>query len=185
MSSISDTDLAGVLDFWFGELSRADWFRVDADLDRRITERLTDLHEAVVSKIPDAAYRSADAALATILLFDQFPRNAFRGTRRAFATDGLAVQLAEATVQSGLDSALAADRRVFAYLPFEHSEALADQDLSVALISALGDAEFARYAHAHRDVIARFGRFPHRNAILGRTSTPEELAYLAQPGSGF
>lgn len=185
MSSVGDKALAGVLDFWFGELQRADWFRVDADLDRRITERLFDLHEAVVARIPDAAYRSPDAALATILLFDQFPRNAFRGTPQAFATDGLAVQLAEATVQSGLDSAMPADRRVFAYLPFEHSETLADQDLSVELISALGDDEYTRYAHAHRDVIARFGRFPHRNAILGRASTPEEAAYLAQPGSGF
>lgn len=185
MSAVSDTALTGVLDFWFGELQRADWFRADADLDRRITERFLDLHEAVLSQIPDAAYRSASGALATILLFDQFPRNVFRGTPRAFATDGLAVQLAEATVQSGLDSAMPTDRRVFAYLPFEHSETLADQDLSVALISALGDDEFTRYAHAHRDVIARFGRFPHRNAILGRTSTPEEIAHLAQPGSGF
>lgn len=185
MSAASEKDLAGFLQFWFAELQRPDWFRVDAELDRTITERFLELHEAVVSHIPDAAYRSVDAALATILLFDQYPRNAFRGTRRAFATDGLAVQLAEAVVQSGLDSAMPADRRVFAYLPFEHSETLADQDLSVELISALGDAEFTRYAHAHRDVIAKFGRFPHRNAILGRTSTPAETAYLAQPGSGF
>ena len=185
MTSVSDNDLAGVLDFWFGELQRADWFRVDTDLDRRISARLSDLHEAVLTRIPDSAYRSADAALATILLFDQYPRNAFRGTPRAFATDGLAIQLAEATVQSGLDSAMPADRRVFAYLPFEHSEALADQDLSVALISELGDDEFTRYAHAHHDVIAKFGRFPHRNAILGRQSTPDEAACLAQPGSGF
>lgn len=185
MTPVRQQDLAVVLDFWFVALKREDWFRADPELDRTITERFLDLHEAVAARIPDAAYRSSDAALASILLLDQFPRNAFRGTPRAFATDHLAVHLADAIVQSGLDAAMPPDRRVFAYLPYEHSETLAGQNRSVALISALGDDDYTRYAHAHRDVIARFGRFPHRNAILGRATTPDESAYLAQPGSGF
>ncbi|MEO8422212.1 MAG: DUF924 family protein, partial [Hyphomicrobium sp.] len=109
----------------------------------------------------------------------------FRGTARAFATDALALAVANAAIDRGLDSQVPADRRVFLYLPFEHSEALADQDRCIELTATLGDEEFARYAVLHRDVIARFGRFPHRNAMLGRTPTLEELAFLREPGSSF
>ena len=126
-----------------------------------------------------------DAALAHCLLLDQLPRNLFRGSLRAFASDGKALALAKAAVTRGLDMQVAPIRRTFLYLPFEHSEVLADQDRSVELFTALGDADTLKFAQAHYDIVARFGRFPHRNAILGRPSTPEELAFLATPGSGF
>jgi len=122
--------------------------------------------------------------LAEIVLLDQFTRNIFRNTPRAFAGDGRALALARALVASGADSRLDPIERGFAYLPFEHAESMAVQDESVRLFEPLG-GESLRYAHLHRDVIRRFGRFPHRNLALGRVSSAEEAAYLAQPGSGF
>ena len=132
----------------------------------------------------------AQGALALLILLDQFPRNLFRGEAKAFAGDPQARQLAETALDQGWDKGLSAVEKLFVYLPFEHSEALADQERSVALFSALaaehpGCDGFLDYARRHHEVIARFGRFPHRNAALGRPSTPEETGYLAQPGSGF
>ena len=120
-----------------------------------------------------------------MLVLDQFPRNMFRDTPQAFATDALARAVAQGAIAQGLDDGLEPEQRVFLYLPLEHSEDKDDQALAVALISGLGDAEFTRYAQAHKAVIDRFGRFPHRNAVLGRPSTPEEQAFLAEPGSAF
>ena len=122
-----------------------------------------------------------EGALAEILLLDQFPRNAFRDTPWAFATDALALEAAKAMVSAGLDKALPDDLRSFAYMPFDHSESLDDQDRAVELLTPLSP-EYACHAHAHRDLIARFGRFPHRNEILGRASTPEEITFLAEGG---
>ncbi|MGQ0457414.1 MAG: DUF924 family protein [Hyphomicrobium sp.] len=175
----------GVLEFWFRELSRADWFRKVEATDAAIAARFRDLYETLAHGAVDDALTGPDPALAAILVLDQFPRNMFRGTPRAFATDAMAREIADRAVRQGFDAALPVERRLFIYLPFEHGETLADQDRAVALISALGDPEYTRYARAHADVVRRFGRFPHRNAILGRASTPDELAYLAEPGSGF
>jgi uncharacterized protein (DUF924 family) len=175
-----------VLDFWFGELSPKAWFEKSDQVDQRIRDRFLATHAHVSQDVSlDDLLQSADIALAAILVLDQFPRNMFRDTPRAFASDAKALALAERTVAAGLDRAVDAARRIFFYLPFEHSEAIADQDRSVALFEGLGDAEYLRYAHAHRDIVRRFGRFPHRNAILGRRSTPEELAFLQTPGSSF
>ena len=127
----------------------------------------------------------AKEALAAVVVLDQFPRNMFRGTARAFASDGPALNVASRAVALGWDRLLRRDERVFLYLPYEHSEDRVMQARSVELMSRLGNVEWTRYAQAHKDVIDRFGRFPHRNAALGRASTPEEEAYLAMPGSGF
>jgi uncharacterized protein (DUF924 family) len=174
-----------VLRFWFGELDRKSWFVKDAAVDEKIRTRFGALIEELASRPADEALTSPDRALATVIALDQFPRNVFRGTARAFATDALALAVAKAAIDRGLDSQVPAGRRVFLYLPFEHSEALTDQERSVELTAALGDEEYARYAVLHRDVIKRFGRFPHRNVMLGRTPTLEELTFLKEPGSSF
>lgn len=174
-----------VLGYWFGELDRADWFRKDEQVDAQIRQRFLATHEAVAAMPVQQLLADQDTALAAIIALDQFPRNLFRGTPRAFLTDALALSVATGAVGAGLDQRVPVDRRVFVYLPFEHSENWSDQQRSMELIAKLSDPEYARYAETHAEVIRRFGRFPHRNAILGRQSTAEELAYLAEPGSGF
>lgn len=174
-----------ILDFWFVELGRPRWFAPDAALDRDIRDRFLAMHEALRASPPPEATENAEACLAAILALDQLPRNMFRGTARMFASDGAARALARLAVERRFDAALAAEPRVFVYMPFEHSEGAADQAESVRLISALGDAEYTRFAIAHKEIIDRFGRFPHRNAILSRPSTAEETAFLAEPGSSF
>lgn len=174
-----------VLGYWFGELDRAGWFRKSEATDAAIRDRFASLHETLKSADVESLATDWRSALAAIVVLDQFPRNIHRDTPQAFASDDKALAMAEAAVALGFDQGLSVDQRLFMYLPFEHSEHLPDQDRAVELISALGDAEYTRYAEAHRDVIRRFGRFPHRNAILGRASTEAEQAYLAQPGSGF
>lgn len=174
-----------LLDYWFGTLKRQDWFAKNDKVDRVLAERFLSLHQQLASMRLDAQAMSARQVLASVLALDQLPRNLFRGTPKAFATDAAARRLAGAAVDLGYDRAMSRDERAFLYLPFEHSERLEDQDRAVDLISALGDPEYTRYAIAHRSVIARFGRFPHRNSILGRVSTPEEVVFLKQPGSSF
>ena len=185
-----------ILDFWFSEgpdAFRKAWFVRDDAFDAEIRCRFDALLEPAREGALDGWAATAEGALALLLVLDQFPRNLHRGTPRAFAADAKAQQVArEAVLARRLDLALAPTQRVFLYLPFEHSEAMADQDLSVALFEGLRDAPQHRmpggaidFAWKHWLVIRRFGRFPHRNAALGRDSTPAELAYLAQPGAGF
>lgn len=174
-----------VLTFWFETLDRKGWFTKSAETDALIRDRFLGTYERVIATDDAALLSDARIALAAIIVVDQFPRNMFRGDPQSFASDAKALRLAKSAVSAGFDAGLTVDERAFLYLPFEHSEAVDDQDRAVGLMSALGDEEYTRYAEAHRDVIRRFGRFPHRNAILGRVSTPEEEAYLAQPGSGF
>ena len=186
-----------VLDFWFlpaGEAdhgkSRAEWFRKDDAFDAAIRERFGDLVEAALAGGLCDWDAMPRGALARILVLDQFTRNIFRDTPRAFAGDVFASRAAQAMLESGDDRRLTPIERWFVYLPFMHAESLEEQARSVVLFTGLHTetSEFAGpldYAIRHRDIIARFGRFPHRNAILGRNSTPEELAFLAQPGSGF
>jgi len=173
-----------VLRFWFGELTPAEWFAKSDDIDRRIRDQFAGLYDNLV-RVPPEGGLSPERMLAAILVFDQFPRNMFRGTPGAFATDHLALELAKGALRNGLDLHLTGDQRLFVYLPFEHAESLEEQSRAVSYISKLRNERLTHYAEAHRAIIARFGRFPHRNAILGRTSTAEEIAFLDEPGSAF
>ena len=174
-----------VLTFWFQDLKPAQWFRRDEAVDTAIRLRFLAVHTTIAVTADAALLRNADTALAAIIVLDQFSRNIFRGDRRAFATDAKALTLAIAAVDRGLDQLLPRDQRLFVYLPFEHSEDALMQVRSVALIGGLGDAELTRYADAHKVIIDRFGRFPHRNDVLGRETTPEEAAFLKEPMSSF
>jgi uncharacterized protein (DUF924 family) len=176
---------AEILEFWFGELSPEQWYESTPEIDETIRSRFLSIHEELATSLPADAYHEADAALAAIIALDQFPRNMFRGTARAFATDNQAALLARNAVEKELDAQVAPERRQFIYMPLEHSEVMADQEHSVMLFSALGDPETLKYAEEHRDIIARFGRFPHRNRVLERESTPGEIAFLnAHQGFG-
>ena len=168
-----------VLSFWRGA-GPDKWFTKDEAFDRQCRERFLLTHEAAARGDLDEWELSPDGALALCILLDQFPRNMFRGTRRVYQTDATALDVADRAIERGFDSQVEPALRGFFYLPFEHSENLADQERSVALHEAAGDEDGLTWARHHHDIIARFGRFPHRNAILGRESTPEELAYLAQ-----
>jgi uncharacterized protein (DUF924 family) len=187
-----------ILCFWFGEVrdgcayseERARiWFAQNPQFDQEITDRFsTDYELAAQRKLADWQ-ETPQGGLALVLLLDQFPRNMFRGHPRAFATDALARDTADLLIQKGFDRQLPPVQRQFLYLPFMHSEDRAHQHRSVALFSALQqECEYLdslSYAIKHRDVIERFGRFPHRNAIIGRTSTPEEIEFLTQPEASF
>jgi uncharacterized protein (DUF924 family) len=177
------TTPADVLAFW-REAGMANWFNGGAAFDAECRVRFHDAHHAAARGECEAWLDDADGVLAALILLDQIPRNLFRGSGHAFATDGLARRYALHAVDAGLDAQMPADLRLFAYLPFEHAEDLADQDRAVALIGTLGDAGLSRYAQAHREVIARFGRFPHRNTALGRTSRADEQVWL-DAGGGF
>jgi len=158
------------------------WFGKDADFDRAIAAQFLRAHEAAAAgQLSDWA-ATPDGALALLLLLDQFPRNMFRGSARAFATDPLARTVADRAIAQGFDEAAASGERMFFYLPFEHSENLADQERSLALSRRAGGGTADRYAEIHADIIRRFGRFPHRNAMLGRVTTPEEQAFLDAGG---
>jgi uncharacterized protein (DUF924 family) len=170
-----------VVRFW-KEAGPERWFAKDEAFDREFAEAFLNEHEAAANGALIAWRADPVGAFALVLLLDQFPRNAFRGEPRAFATDARGLEEADRAVARGFDAQIEKELRVFFYLPFEHAENLADQERAVALITALGDAEFTRYAVLHRDVIARFGRFPHRNRILGRISSAEEEAFLASGG---
>jgi uncharacterized protein (DUF924 family) len=187
-----------VLDFWFlpegaegrGQ-QRIEWFRKDEAFDTAVRERFG----ALIAQAMAGGLREWDeigprGTLARILVLDQFPRNAMRGKPESFSGDTLALLAARQLVESGEHMALSPVERQFAYMPFEHAEDARMQEQAVTLFTELAQAhagfdEALDYAHRHRGVIARFGRFPHRNVILGRASTPEELAYLALPGAGF
>jgi uncharacterized protein (DUF924 family) len=188
--------IGDILAFWFAEgpdTPREAWFRRDSAFDAEIRARFGQLVAPAREGALDAWAATPEGALALLLVLDQFPRNLFRGAPEAFASDTHALRLARRFVLGArMDLQLAATPRVFLYLPFEHAEEMAAQDQSVALFEGLrDDPRHARagggidYAWRHRAVIARFGRFPHRNAALGRTSTAAELTYLAMPGAGF
>jgi uncharacterized protein (DUF924 family) len=174
-----------VLNFWFEELSYDHWFTPSAELDRECGRRFQASHLALSRNLDDVWRSSPRNRLAAIILFDQLPRNMYRGAPLAFATDGLALREAKLAAGASADMAVPKDWRAFFYLPFEHSENLADQTMSVKLFTELGDPSYLDFAIRHREVIEQFGRFPHRNALLGRASTPAEEAYLAEPGAGF
>lgn len=169
-----------VVSFW-REAGPGLWFAKDPAFDRRFRERFFTLHEEVAEGAHRGWLATANAALGLVLLLDQFPRNAFRGTPRMYLTDAMARQTAGAAMGAGFDRAFDASLRLFFRLPFAHSENLDDQDRSVALARDLGEPHLTRAKH-HRDIIHRFGRFPHRNPILGRAMTPEEQRFLDNGG---
>jgi len=189
-----NTTAQAVLDFWFGApphaQARAEWFVKNPAFDDEIRQRFAAAIDAACAGALQDWDAAPPSALARILLLDQFTRNVHRGTARAFAGDALALAAARRMVAAGEDEALPPMQRSFVYLPFEHAEDLAMQDEAVRLFERLASREagfetMLDYAVRHRVVIERFGRFPHRNAILGRVSTPEEAAFLEQPGSSF
>lgn len=179
---------ADLLSFWRAA-GPAKWFAKSDTFDAEIRARFEPLHHAAARGEHDGDAATAEGALGLILALDQVPRNIYRGSGHAFATDGKARLLARAAVYAGHHLAVEPALRPFFMLPFEHSEDAADQARSVALCEAhqhlTGDAETLKWARVHADIITRFGRFPHRNAILGRESTPEETAFLLTPGSSF
>lgn len=159
------------------------WFKSDPAFDEQVHARFLETYEAGMRGELSHWERSAYGAFALVILFDQFPRNMFRNTPEAFASDEKAKQIAERAIAAGRDKAVDPEVHTFFYMPYMHSEALADQERCVALMEGSGKQENIKYAEIHRDAIVRFGRFPHRNEILGRKSTPEEIAYLE--GGGF
>lgn len=187
-----------VLDFWFGlpgsaewNVSRREWFAKSEAFDATIRERFLAHWQAACDGADDDWSVTPEGACARIVLLDQFPRNMFRGDPRSFATDGKAQALAHRMLAEGWDCRLPTPRhRMFCYLPFEHAEALEAQDISVRETISLredtgGEVDEVEWAVKHRDIIVRFGRFPHRNAVLGRESSDAERAFLSEPGSSF
>ena len=156
-----------VLSFWFG-LSEEQWWKADPALDSEVRERFLDIWSAQRENVPEAFLGNARDAVAAVILFDQFPRNMHRGHADQFSTDPLALAIAKGAVDRGLDEGMRPAERGFLYMPFQHSEDIGDQRRSLALFTALGDDHQLGFARKHHDVIERFGRFPHRNPILGR-----------------
>ncbi len=174
-----------ILHFWFEELTAKQHFVKDAALDETIRARFGDTLEAAERCELFAWRATPEGRLAEVLVLDQFSRNVYRNTARAFAQDALALVLAQELVASGQDRSLPLAQRSFAYMPYMHSESALVHAQAVALFSQPGMEDTLRFELRHKEIIDRFGRYPHRNAILGRTSTPEELAFLSEPGSSF
>ncbi len=172
-----------VLRFWFQEVRPQAWFVRDEGVDGEIRKRFGALHASLIEKVPAAVTTTPLGALATVLVLDQFSRNLYRNSPRAFAADPTALAIANDAIAAGFDRELDPRQRAFLYMPLQHSEDRAVQARSVELFGALGDERTLDYARQHRDVIERFGRFPHRNRILGRESTAEEIEFLkTHPG---
>jgi uncharacterized protein (DUF924 family) len=170
-----------VVAFWH-EAGYEKWFTGDDAFDTQLVERFSEAHHAAARREYEGWMDSAEGALALMVLLDQFPRNAFRGSAHSYAADGLARHYAGRAIASGYDRQGDPALRVFFYMPFEHSESLQDQQRSLDLFGAVGDDNYLKYAQLHYHIIERFGRFPHRNRALGRESTQEELDYLANGG---
>lgn len=165
---------ASLLDFWFNQVGQEGWYRHDPAVDQQCADRFHDIWEEKRALPPEQFLDRADDALAAVVLFDQLPRNMFRDTPRAFATDGLARAVARGAIAHGYDIQIGGAGRLFFYMPFQHSEDRDDQALSLSLFEATGDAVALDFARKHHDIIDRFGRFPHRNAVLGRKTLPCE-----------
>jgi uncharacterized protein (DUF924 family) len=181
-STVEPAWVTEVLHFWFEELGEANWFAKSEKTDAQIRDRFGPLHQRLVADEGCIA-ATPRALLAAVIVLDQFTRTLFRGTPGAFAADPVARRLSRCAISQGCDTALPERERLFLYMPFEHSEERADQALAVELIASVGNAEWTRFAIAHKEIIDRFGRFPHRNAILNRNSSADELALLQQPAA--
>lgn len=174
-----------ILNFWFGDPRSPNyprfqdfWFESTPECDEQIKKQFESNYSEAVTGGLNALLQTPEGSLAFVILLDQFPRNMYRGTPKAFASDEMALKVAREALDKKFDHQLLPIQRIFLYLPFEHSENIEDQDQSVKLFEALGDEYTLKYAIEHRDVIVQFGRFPHRNVILGRKSTPEEIKFL-------
>lgn len=179
------SDAQAVLDFWFDALAPAQWFKKDAELDRTIAQRFGALH-AQAARCECYAWRqTAQGRLAEIIVLDQFSRNIHRDDARAFATDALALVLAQEAVSASADAELTSQQRAFLYMPYMHSESVAIHEVAMGLFNQPGLENNYDFEVRHKAIIDRFGRYPHRNALLGRASTDEELAFLKEPGSSF
>ena len=174
-----------VLRYWLEELTLEQCFEKNDGVDATIRERFGAVHAQLAAAPNSIRAEAPRELLAALIVFDQFSRNLHRGSVKAFATDPIALRLARTAIADGLDQAMSKRERIFVYLPFEHSENAADQEQSVRLFAQLDDEYLDKYALAHKVIIDRFGRFPHRNAVLGRESTPEEIAFLNEPMSSF
>jgi len=171
-----------VLHFWFEELQPNDWFTKNEQLDETIRQRFLPLYEQLAQHVPPEVLSDARGVLAAVIVLDQFPRNMFRGSPRAFATDNQALALADQAIRASLDRQLSLAQRSFLCMPFQHCEDRATQARSVELFAKI-DPNGLDYAQRHKDIVDRFGRFPHRNAVLGRPSTPEEIEFMkTHPG---
>lgn len=168
-----------LLDFWFSDKAKKRWFKSTVEFDNELRGKYAGLYQAARRGELDYWRNAVESALALVILFDQIPLNIFRNQPQSFATDGLARDVAEDVIARGWDKTLNDEQKAFLYLPFMHSEEMADQDRAVALYSSAGLEHNLRYAIHHREIVRRFGRFPHRNAILGRPSSDDELAWLA------
>ncbi len=181
MSALED-----VLAFWFAEGRRLQWFQSSAAFDAEVRRALLAHHEAALAGGYESWRRDPRGCLALVILLDQVPRNLNRNSARAFACDAAALEVTRHALREGFDRALSEVERLFLYMPLEHSEDLKDQQDCVRLTATLeSNREWLSYAEQHRDIIARFGRFPHRNAVLGRDCSEEELDFLKQPNSSF
>lgn len=175
-------DAKDVLDFWFGTLKPEQWWKRDDKVDIEIGTRFASVYDRLSHEVPGAWLATPRAQLAAIIVLDQFPRNMFRDNPRTFTNDASALDIAKDAIAAGDDMKLDRIERGVLYMPYQHSEASEDQVRSVELFTALGDAGQLDFAIKHKQIIDRFGRFPHRNNMLGRNSTPEEMEFLAQPG---
>jgi uncharacterized protein (DUF924 family) len=201
---MADDILSSVLSFWFGELdsegrasqeTTARWWKKDETFDQEIRERFGTLHSELVRAVYGDWLATPRGRLAAVIVLDQFSRNLFRGSARSFAGDAQALEIATQGIVQGSDRALAFDERACFYMPFVHSEKLDDQERGIELFTAFRNElegakreridDYIQSAERHRDIVKRFGRFPHRNGLLGRASTPEETEFLKQPGSSF
>ena len=169
-----------VLHFWFDHIGPEHWYGGGPEVDAEITERFEPLWHSLKKEKAIFFVTSPLEALAAVILFDQFPRNMFRHQPDAFATDALALSIAKLSIETGFDTDMTPEQRQFLYMPFQHSEDIADQDMSAELFDGLGLAEPMKFAIAHRDIIKRFGRFPHRNEVLGRETLPEEVSAIEE-----
>ncbi len=174
-----------VLQFWFEELEPKQWWVKDTELDAQITQRFGELHQQAIQGELHAWRGSALGSLAEVIVLDQFSRNIFRDTAGAFAADPLALALSQTAIERGYDRILSPTQRSFLYMPYMHSESKLIHSEAVQLFEALGISSTLEFEFKHKAIIDRFGRYPHRNAIVGRDSTAEELAFLEQPDSSF
>lgn len=167
-----------IIDYWYSERLRRHWFSSTPELDAEIVNNYEPVWESARNGELDAWKGSPEGCLALVIILDQFPLNMFRGTAKAFSTERMAVEAAMHAIENQFDKQIAKDKLAFLFMPLMHSELLEEQDLSVRLFSESGLTENLKFANHHRELIRKFGRFPHRNKILGRESTEEEIAYL-------
>jgi len=169
-----------VLKFWFEELTPEDWYSGKPEVDEKIRTRFSGLHADLMAAQPPEIMSDPLSALASVIVFDQFPRNIFRRQRAAFSSDDLALLVARNALDRGFEAGMSDPQKQFLYMPFMHSEVLADQERCVDLFKSLGSEEGVKYAVEHRDIVARFGRFPHRNRVLGRATSEDEAKFLEE-----